>query len=1163
MLLLQSERSFGGARPVEEYQRLFPLIAELVATKYAELNGGPPPRASPNSAKPKSRLAHYVLERELGQGGQGRVYLAIDSRMRRQVALKVLNRANLTPDKLQRFRREVEVIAKLDHPGLCTVYEADLDAERPYLAMRFVDGLDLAHRLTAARNSGDQTGFIHPLGYAALARLLHVFERTARALHAAHEAGVVHRDIKPANILVTEADEPVIVDFGLARGDDTEFASLTRSNDMLGTPAYLAPELLESGHSSADRRADVYALGVALYECLTLQRPFVAEHCEALFQSILRGEYKNPRELNAIVSEDLRIVLSTALERQPLRRYATALEFAEDLRRVREYEPIRARRASWLVRTRRWSQKHPRIATASALLFATLCVWIVTLNYTLGRVEAQSNRARAANARLLGVECREKSAAQLATDPGLALALAIEADRRDPGFQSNMALLRALLQRHEERTFGTDGYRLWGDADVSRDGSKVLMPTSWGVGLVFDIASHRALARSQPMKVDVSRTKVLVGFAPDGNSFFISAEPPNVCLFDSTSGKLLQSLGGHSKKVTSCEFSPDGHEILTNSLDGKARIFDLATGMLTRSFADPSGHFTQARFDATGSFVLTSRNSRPDSSDQTADNDPRVWDARTGALLATLVGHSSPVRAACFSQDGATVLTAEVDGSLRAWDWRSQKERWSARLPGQAWCLAVSPDDRLVAAGFESGARVFDGRSGAAKFELTGLSERSVMALAFSPDGHWIAAQDYAGKVGAWNSEDAVLRFRTSAPGADVSRIPWLPDSRRFVTVSGDTHAHLWTIDPIPELVTCEPHIGAVQSATFDPSSQCVLSAGVDGVCRISSVRDGTLSSKVDVGLGPLARAWFVDQGCSIACLSQRGAIAIVDRTSNKPRVIRAADGGSLSAALVSRSGDDVCLGFDDGRVLWLETQSGSILGSADRKGHAIRTVAIGQDGQRAAWGAADGWAGIIDRASGKGPSFDECRNNVYRAQVFLVAFTANDRRLMTCGDHLGIHEWDALSGEFIAQRSTRPLGHVALMNVGTDLVASANQAPQLLRLEGLSAPVKWQQMQPSTDLMITSLRVSPDDRFILTATRGGVAQLGSTIDGTPWLRYEHGSSPLTCAEFSPDGRLVVSAAEDGSVRVWPVHVADLARAHAPSTPELWPREIPGEVEEK
>lgn len=1170
VLLCELDGTTGGVRPVEEYQRLFPHIAEVVAKEYARLTGDMTQPGIIERNKPKPRIAHYVLERELGSGGQGRVYLATDSRMRRRVALKMLNRANLTPDKLRRFRREVEVIAKLDHPGLCTVYEADLDAAPPYLAMRFVDGEDLSHKLTAAREDRDRPSLIRPTTYPALAQLLHVFERTARALHAAHEAGVVHRDIKPANILVGDNGEPVIVDFGLARGDDPELAGLTCSDDVLGTPAYMAPELLESGYSSADRRVDVYALGVALYECLTLERPFRAEHREALFQRILRGEYENPRELNALVSEDLRVVLATAMEHQATRRYATALEFAEDLRRVREYEPIRAQRASWIVRTRRWSQRHPGIATAVVLVLVAASVSIATLSYTLDEVQAQSDRAeaerdrvRAANARLLGVECREKSGAQLATDPGLALVLAIEADRRDPGFESNMAVLKALEQRHEEHVLWVEGDRLWGGFDVSSDGQRVLLTTRRCQGVVFDLTSNHAPAKSELVSVDREHGMILAGFAPDGGSFFVVDDTPSVCLFDSKTGQLLRSFDGHSKIVTSCRFSPDGRQILTSSFDGSARMFDVETGALMRSITSETGYFTLAQFNATGSLVLTSKNSRADSPNDGADNDPRVWDARTGALLAALRGHASPIRDARFSPDGATVLTAGVDGIVRAWEWRSSTECWSVRLPGQAWCLASSPDGRRVAAGFESGAKVFDTATGVVTFDLIGLGDRSVMALAYSPDGRWIAGLDYGGNVGAWSSDDGVRRFRTCAPGGNASGIAWLPDSRRFVTGGAGDHGHVWTIEPIPDLVKCVSHAGAARSAVFDPSSQSVLSAGVDGVVRISSALDGSLVSELDVGAGPLTRAWFVDDGRAIACLSENGAVMRVDVTKGEVHPVRAADGGTVTSSALSRIGDSACFGFDDGRVVWLETSAGTLIGSAEQRGCPINVVAISAGDERAAWGAADGWAGVLDRTSGTGFSFNECHNAVYRPQVFMVAFTPDGRRLLTCGDHVGIYEWNALTGECFGHRTLwRPLGCVALLDCESDLIVSAKQAPQLLRLDGSLSAQKWVLVQPSTDSSITSLRVSPNNEFVLTATHGGVAQLSSTTDGSRVLRFEHGASPLTSAEFSPDGRAVVTAAEDGTVRVWPVDVVGVAHAHVSGTPDMWPREMPRGVDE-
>jgi WD40 repeat protein len=453
---------------------------------------------------------------------------------------------------------------------------------------------------------------------------------------------------------------------------------------------------------------------------------------------------------------------------------------------------------------------------------------------------------------------------------------------------------------------------------------------------------------------------------------------------------------------------------------------------------------------------------------------------------------------------------------------------------------------------------VLDVATGAVALDLVGLGDRSVMSLAFSPDGRWIAGLDYGGNVGAWSSEDGARRFRTCAPGGSASGIVWLPDSRRFVTGGANDHAHVWTIEPIPDLVACAPHAGVARSAVFDPSSQSVVSAGVDGFIRTSSVRDGSLLSALNVGVGPLVRAWFVDAGREVACLAENGAVTLVDAATGRLRSVRVPNGSTVTCSAISGTGDSVCFGFDDGRVVWLETSTGTQIGSAERKGCAVGVVAISARAERAAWGAGDGWAGVLDRATGTGPSFDECHNAVYQRRVFMVAFTPDGRRLLTCGDHLGMYVWNALTGERVeGDFHWRPLGCVAFLDGESGLIVSAKHAPNLFRLDVRLSAVGWDLTQPSTDGSITSVRISPNNELVLTATHGGVAQLVRTADKSRVLRYEHGASPLTSAEFSPDGRVVVTAAEDGSVRVWPIDVVGVARAHAPGTPDMWPLEMP------
>ncbi len=387
----------GEVRPLHEYLPRYPGCEEEISKEYFALLKVPDEQPSPTEL----RVGPYRLVRQLGRGGQGVVWLAEDSRFVRQVALKMLAAplGTIPERQRERLRREAEVVSRLDHPDICSVYEADLSGEVPYVSMRFVPGDTLASVIAASVTDNSASSKREPGATTApdIQQTTRTFERIARALHAAHEAGVVHRDVKPGNIMITPEGAPVLLDFGLARtllehGADEQTA-LTASGEVFGTLAYMAPEQHGTDPEAArDRRVDVYALGVTLYETLTGKCPFHAPSSRGLLEAVLRGEALAPRRLNPNIPRDLEAVCLTAMAPESGRRYATAAAFAEDLQAVLDGRPVTARPRSASTLLMRRASRHPWTTGATAALVLISLISVILAQGWQDEVVAREQR---------------------------------------------------------------------------------------------------------------------------------------------------------------------------------------------------------------------------------------------------------------------------------------------------------------------------------------------------------------------------------------------------------------------------------------------------------------------------------------------------------------------------------------------------------------------------------------------------------------------------------------------------------------------------------------------------------------------------------------------------------------------------------------------------
>ncbi len=364
-----ADAAAGALLSRDAYLRLFPGFEFAVSIEFDALNAVPEPGSGPeveSVSRPGSdggaplRIGRFVVQRVLGRGGQGVVYLARDERLHRSVALKVLRgRQFASPEARARFLREMELTARLDAPGICTVYDAgDADGDL-WIALKYIEGETIADRLRRAAPIAGST-----------AELALMFGRVARTLHVAHEAGVVHRDIKPANLMIDVDGLPVVLDFGLAQAENVEGGDLTRSGDRCGTPAYMAPEQIRPDLAPVGPRTDVFALGATLFEVLARRRAFEGATRDEVLSAVLSATPADLTRLPYACDVGLARVVAAAMRKDPSERYPTAASMADDLDRCAD-----GRRPRGTGR-RRWSGIFRRVGRGRAAAAAAAVVFV-------------------------------------------------------------------------------------------------------------------------------------------------------------------------------------------------------------------------------------------------------------------------------------------------------------------------------------------------------------------------------------------------------------------------------------------------------------------------------------------------------------------------------------------------------------------------------------------------------------------------------------------------------------------------------------------------------------------------------------------------------------------------------------------------------------------
>ena len=853
-----------GERPaLDEYVTMHPELAGdirelfpiLVMMEAAASRTRPPGQAVPATTEIHPLLGEFRLLRELGRGGMGIVYEAEQPRLGRRVALKVLpGPAFASPQQRQRFLREAQAAARLQHAHIVPVFEVGEHEGTLFYAMQLIEGSSLKDVLDGVRTQmpADPDAYVRWIA--------RIGQQAADALDFAHRQGVLHRDVKPSNLLVDSRGDAWVADFGLAKseGDD----DLTGSGDLPGTLRYMAPERLAGW---CDPRSDVYGLGLTLYELLTRRPAYDETDRGRLIQRITLEDPLPPRQLNPAIPRDLETIVLKAVVREPAQRYRTAGELHDDLSRFLDGHPVLARRSSPRERLWLWCRRHPGVAALVAVIAALLVViaggsLAAAVRLNQQRVAAVENSARAtaaeADARRSEREARSAEArsvqARRLADHSLHDALLARGelgrDSRRSGrrFGGLEALAQAASIAEQLRLGAEPRLRLRNaalacmalpDVRVARDWPINL--TGWNRRISFDADLERYACGTESGQVVVYQTAdgrelfrlpgpgapaLRMRFSPDGawlGILYGRGTDHSACVWNLTSREPVRQWP-RVNPGTVLEFRPDSRVVGLTMRDHVVRFYELPSGRELKH-VKPDVSPRWIRFSPDGARVAISRPGSArvqildyETGDVTLDIEHsrsvwdvcwspnggrlatsaedhliRVWDSISGQQIQVLSGHKGTAVSLAFSRTGDLLASYGWDGTVRLWNVRSGREQ--VRLPSSSAELHFSRDDRRLGV-LTPRLRVglLEVAGGTECRRLDGHPGGGVSGLAFSPDERLlVSAGPDSGGLQFWNP--ATGQHLAQVPNMALS-VAFSPDGRTLLTCGRDG-IHTWDID--------------------------------------------------------------------------------------------------------------------------------------------------------------------------------------------------------------------------------------------------------------------------------------------------------------------------------------------------------------------------------